>query len=430
MILLCPPAQLNADYMLESPFTFIFMHRFRLVSWDNTLKLDDQTFDSNNFTRQKTSFGVLWKPGDNVEVFGKLSNEFRLYLSPKGKKTSNEIFFDNLYFRWKQENSLPFTLTIGRQDMNLGEGFIIMDGNPLDGSRSMYFNAVRLDLIPWENHSFTLYFAYNPRTDNLLPVIKLRDIDDQSLEEQSFTSMGAYYSGVLTFAKIEAYFIRKDTRKNQWMPSELHYNTFGARIVGRINDHFTLTGEGSIQRGDVKDTALVGEPIRNMKSFGAIAHADYIFSESFKYLQNISLGGIYLTGDDPSTTDCVEAWDPVHSRWPKWSDSYVYTLAAENRVANWSNLNAVFLTINGKIQDNLTGKLSLMSLGAQHAMPGSTFPGGNGKNRGTLLLAKLMMTFNKHLTGHLLWEHFMPGSFYSDNASAFNWLRFELLLKL
>ena len=392
LILISFPLRLFPDYLLESPFQFSFMHRFRMVSWDNTLRIDDRIDDSHSFTRHKTSFGILWKPSEKLEFLGRLSNEFRIYLAPKGAKTQNEIFFDNLYARWKQEEGLPFTLTIGRQDISMGEGFVIMDGDPVDGSRSSYFNAVRLDLAPWENHRFTLYFAYNPRTDNLLPVLKLRDAGDQILEEQAFTSMGLYYSGVLTFAKLETYIIRKDTEQNQWLPSELHYNTFGARVVGRINDQLNVTAEGAIQWGEIQDSAL--------------------------------------SGDDPGTADRVEGWDPVHSRWPKWSESYIYTLAAENRVAYWSNLNALFLNIDGRLLDNLTARLSFMSLGAQFAEAAGSFPGGQGKNRGTLLMARLQMTFSKNLSGHLLWEHFTPGTFYFGDASDFNWLRFELMLNL
>lgn len=425
---LCPSA-LPGDYTLESPFTLSFQHRFRIKTWDNAISLNDRSADATTYTRQKSSFAVLWKANENLELYGKLTNEFRVYLAPKGNKYNNEIFFDNLYLKWKQSKSLPFTLTIGRQDISLGEGFIVQDGQAGTGSRSFYFNAVRLDLIPWENHQFTLYYGYVPRTDNLLPVIKLTKADDQILEEQAYTSLGVYYAGVFPFAKLETYFIRKDSRENEFFPTEAHFNTFGARIVGRISDHLNLTVEAALQRGRLENTASAGQPSRSLRGFGGHTHLDYNFSEDFEYLKTISLGGILLSGDDPATADRVEAWDPVHSRWPKWSDSYVYTLIKESRVAYWSNLNALYLTLNGKIVDNLSLRLSGISFGAQYAAPAASFPGGNGKNRGLLALAQLLMTFNKNLSGHLLWEYFIPGDFYFPEADNSNWLRFELLIK-
>jgi hypothetical protein len=62
--------------------------------------------------------------------------------------------------------------------------------------------------------------------------------------------------------------------------------------------------------------------------------------------------------------------------------------------------------------------------------PDKLFPGGSGKNRGNLWIAKAVMRFNRHLTGHLVYETFSPGSFYSPDASRYHWVRFELKLSL
>jgi len=42
--------------------------------------------------------------------------------------------------------NLPIDFKIGRQDFlgQYGEGFLILDGTPGDGSRSFYFNAIKL----------------------------------------------------------------------------------------------------------------------------------------------------------------------------------------------------------------------------------------------------------------------------------------------
>jgi hypothetical protein len=57
---------------------------------------------------------------------GKFTNEFRVYMAPKNRVFNwNEVFFDNLYLKWKVSNTVPLTLTAGRQDMKFGEGFVI-----------------------------------------------------------------------------------------------------------------------------------------------------------------------------------------------------------------------------------------------------------------------------------------------------------------
>ena len=418
------------DFSPEKPLTFSFYHRFRVESWDNAINLDRETEDGFNYTRHKSSFSLAWKARENLEFSAKLSNEFRVYLAPKGRRHNNEIFVDNLYMKWTQKELIPFTLTVGRQDIHLGEGFVVMDGQAATGSRSFYFNALRLDLIPWENHTFTLFYGFVPRTDNLLPVIKLIDADDQLLNEQASTSMGAYYSGVFPFAILETYLIRKDTRQNEWFPREHHFLTLGARIVGRFSDRLTLTGEAAMQSGKLRDTSAADQPDTDMTALGAQAHLDYLFPEDLIFFRSLRLGGIFLSGDDPSTADRTEAWDPVYSRWPKWSESYIYTLIPEQGVAYWSNLSSLYLTLNGSITSSLSCKLSYQVLGAQNIPGLFSFPGGSGKNRGQLFTAQLLMVFTKQLSRHVLWEHFLPGSYYFDEASSYSWLRFELLFKL
>jgi len=124
----------------------IFAERFRQETWDNAINLDDASAESFAYTRNKTTLGLQWFAAKGLEITGKLTNEFRVYFAPKDRPFGwNEVFFDNLYIKWKLPKDLPFTLTAGRQDIFLGEGFVIADGNPLDGSRSFYFNALRLD---------------------------------------------------------------------------------------------------------------------------------------------------------------------------------------------------------------------------------------------------------------------------------------------
>ncbi len=38
---------------------------------------------------------------------------------------------------------MPLTATVGRQDIIEGVGWLVMDGTPLDGSRTVYFDAAR-----------------------------------------------------------------------------------------------------------------------------------------------------------------------------------------------------------------------------------------------------------------------------------------------
>ena len=90
----------------------------------------------------------------------------------------------------------------------LGEGFLIMDGGPLDGSRSAYFNGLRLDYALKNKNNLTFFFVRQPRTDTLLPVVNDKE---QAMVEQEEQGVGFYFSGRLKKTGLEAYLFRKDT---------------------------------------------------------------------------------------------------------------------------------------------------------------------------------------------------------------------------
>jgi len=302
----------------------------------------------------------------------------------------------------------------------LGEGFVCLDAQPQTGSRSAYFNAVRADYAFNKNHSLTAFVSYMPLTDTWLPVIS---DDDQALDDQANTGIGLYYQGKIRKLGLHAYFFRKDTEANDVYPLESGINTFGAQIKYPIVKDLSLTAEGAFQSG------TRGDADRN--AFGGHFHLDYSLGENIPYFRTITLGGIYLSGDDPET-EKVEGWDPLWSRWPKWSESYIYTLIRENGVAYWTNMSAIFLGVKAVISKDINAYSNLYFLGApEEGSTAGSFAAlkGDGDSRGKLLVSRMNYNISKHLSGHFVWEHFWPGSFYMDGADEYNWFRFELLLK-
>jgi hypothetical protein len=143
--------------------------------------------------------------------------------------------------------------------------------------------------------------------------------------------------------------------------------------------------------------------------------------------QTLTLGGIYLSGDRPGT-EKIEGWDPIFSRWPKWNESYIYTLTRESRPSYWSNLTSLYGSISLDFGSRTDGLLMVQRMGAVEAQPG-VFPGGTGLGRGTLLKGRLNYKISKFLTGRVIWEHFIPGSFYFPGAASYNWLQFEMIFR-
>ena len=395
----------------------IFVERFRFETWDNAVSLDEAANDSNAYTRNRTTLGLSWKPLKNLEVLGKFTNEFRVYLAPKTTAFSwNEVFFDNIYVKWTVPGRVPFTVTVGRQDINLGEGFVIADGTPGDGSRSYYFNALRLDAGLAKGHVLTAFAHATEATDRYLPVI---NPVPRALAEQPERGLALYYAGTFGRAKVDVYAVHKSTEANEAWPAASRTETFGARAVATLAKPLSLTAEAAYQGGKFGDAGR--------SAYGAIAHFDYDFAGTCGFLKSFVLGGILLSGDDPATAR-VEGWDPIFSRWPKWSESYIYTFTRESRQAYWSNLSSLYAQLAFDLGSRSDGHIMVMPMGAGHARPGA-FPGGAGRGRGALYRARLNYKISKYMTGRVIWEHFDPGSFYFPGASDYSWIQFELIFR-
>jgi len=397
----------------------IFVERFRFEAWDNAVSLDDGANDANAYSRNRTTLGLSWKPLKNLEVLGKVTNEFRVYLAPKSQAFGwNEIFVDNLFIKWTSAGRIPITVTAGRQDLNLGEGFVIADGTPGDGSRSYYFNALRVDAGLAKGHTLTAFAHATEPTDRYLPVINKAP---RALAEQPERALALYYAGAFGGTRIDAYAVRKTTEATEAWPVPVRTNTFGARAVAPLAKKLILTAEGAYQTGALGDAGR--------SAYGAIAHLDYDLAGALGFLKSFVLGGILLSGDDPATAR-VEGWDPIFSRWPKWSESYIYTLTRESRSAYWSNLSSLYATLSFTFGERVDGHVMVMPMGAERSQlePGG-FPGGTGHGRGTLYRGRLNYKLSKYLTGRVIWEHLDPGSYYFPGASSYNWLQFEMIFR-
>ncbi|HLP45926.1 MAG TPA: alginate export family protein [Candidatus Kapabacteria bacterium] len=395
-----------------------FSERFRMESWDNAVNLDKNAGDATAYTRNRTSLSLRWLPKGDLEFSVKLTNEFRNYLTPKTNKFKfHEVFVDLLYVKWADVARLPLTFTLGRQNITLGEGFVVMDGSPLDGSRSIYFNAVRADYRFNDKHGLMAFYCYQPEIDDILPIINSQDAPMLEQPEQGF---GLYYTGKFNKSSLEIYTLKKDIKGTLKRPIKSDIYSFGARLILPLVPRLSITGEGAYQFGTYGDF--------DRSAVGGYFHLDYKIDEKIPLVRTLTLGGIYLGGDDPATTE-IEGWDPLFSRWPKWSESYIYTLIREHSVAYWSNLNSLYVSLLLDFTERMNLVLTWHHLGANERNL-AAFPGGSGNARGDLLIGRLDFIINRYFSGHFLWEHFSPGNFYFKEAARYNWLRFELMYKI
>lgn len=401
--------------------SFSFSERLRFVSWNNILDLDDEAEDSFSFTRHRTSIGLnLDDEKTGIAATVKLTNEFRFYVEPENVKFSfDELFVDNCYLKKTGIVGVPVAITLGRQDIILGEGFSVLEAHPLDGSRSNYFNALRFDWDMAPDQRLTGFCSYQTRTEEYFPILSDRS-EDQSLLEQPEEGLCFYYSGGREKV-VDIYFIRKKIEDPDGEFGESRIHAIGQRVVIPKNGGLTFTGEGVFEFGRFRGSKLTAA--------GGHFHADYGFAHPRLGDAHGRCGAVLLSGDNPDTPDDSEGWEPLWGRWPKWSEASIYPLIPENdgKVAYWTNFASIYGRFECSPFRGATLSLALQRLLAQEAPQGDeAFPGGNGRIRGDLLAAKLDFELYPFLTGHFAWEIFNPGSYYFSGADGFSWFRFEL----
>jgi len=401
-------------------FSFGYQQRIRIETTDNAIGLSAAAGKGSGYLRNRTSVSARITPVEDISIDARLTNEFRYYFVPENREFDfNEIVFDQLCLKWSKPARLPLTLTLGRQNMQLGEGFVVMDGEPLVGSRSVYFNAARADWSFTPSKRLTLAYAYQPERDKFLPVL-----DDRKtpLVEQPEEAFIAYYTTDFFSGSAHAYFIRKNMYALEGRPLSAHINCPGVRLEYPLFDGLKLTGEAAGQFGSWTNNS--------MTAYGGYCYGRYEVGGEKFVPRWVTVGAIHLSGDDRSSSK-HEGWDPLFSRWPKWSESYIYALIPEQSPAYWSNLTSIYANVLFAVTPHISFSFDYHHLLAPRpADPSSGFPGGDGKTRGDLFIGRLVYKPAGILTGQLVFEGFKPGDFYFDGADSYGWMLMEVMVTL
>jgi len=447
-----------SDAYPEMTFDYGASIRLRQEIWDNAVSLDTVSLGTSgadrSFFRFRTS---LWGKVDfdkDLGAYLKLTNEAKYYIGaykPNApfnyeRLDEDELVVDNLYLNAKNVFGLPVDLKVGRQDFlgpdMFGEGFLLLDGTPGDGSRTFYFNAAKAKWRITENHSIDFVYISNPKTDTFLPSMYPAHLgplyqDHKKLlngsDEQGFV---IYSRNKINNLTLEPYYIYKTEEPVGPFPflavftnPKLKLNTVGARALYTI-DAWKLGGEFAHQFGEYDGG-------RDRRGNGGYVFANYTFKDT-PLKPAFELRYVYLSGDDPNTSK-HEGWDPLFSRAPYWNELIIYTFINET-IKNggpipgyWTNLQLFMAkaTMNFTPSTNLA--LSYQYLRANEiadTLPPYKPMFGTGKERGHLPTAMLRHKFSKNIDGFLQFEYFIPGNFYADNAKNAIFFRWELLFKI
>ncbi len=406
--------------------------RFRTTYFKNIYTYDtDKKKDIRHYWRQRQRIWGRWNVDDSLSFYVRLTNEFYAYYTPSEPFEINEVVFDNLYCDVKNVFDLPVSLRIGRQDLKYADGFIVWEGTPKDGTRTSYFDAIKLSWDINEKNSFDLVFIKNDQKDQKLP--RINDLSDEkprgdynlvkgrSVNASDETGVVGYLkSDISERMHTEAFYIYKDaapiTSKN--IP-ERKINAFGGFMKYRFNDSLSLRGLVTYETGDYGPYDL-GAWAAYM--FLDASHKDLLWQPVF------TAGYLYASGDDPDTSK-NEEFDPLFGRYVFPSTPYYYVCLAEGEpyLGSWNNIHFFMFKV-------LLKPLSRMKTGFEFDYVRAPERGGgsihsSGKTKAYIPSMFVSYDLAKNVNVKFTFFYVIPGSYYVSTADDAFFTRLQMLVK-
>jgi len=405
--------------------------RIRQVYAENMFSLDQQFGD----TASKNKNRNIWRYGryrarlsakaalsENVDINTRLVWEFRDWNSPAYKNQDidfDEGIFDNMNVQIRNAFDLPLTLTVGRQDIILGTGWLVLDGTPYDGSRTIYFDAVRgtYELSDATKLDMIYIQQYDNETKWLKPLD--HDITRHATNGQDERGIIFYLTNKCGDQQRELYYIFKNDENSGLSNSttkDADIHTIGGRLAGPINDKWSYSTEVAKQWGRLDEDT--------MRAFGTNNTLTYSFNDDKQ--SKIFFMYEFLSGDDPDT-DGNEQFETLWGDWPQYGrggDLQSYIWSDEGNVGQVTNLHRLGAGYSFKPADEWTMLTQYNLMWAdENTYEDTSGPGpwtttfGSGKFRGQMITGLLTYQCCKNFRTQFLLDYFLPGSYYDSTSN-------------
>jgi hypothetical protein len=428
--------------------------RLREVYARNIFSPDDQFGDSatapykagnwNNqqWQRFRTRLSAVWTMAPDVTLNTRLVWEFWNISSPDNHFTDasstscgmgardtdlREMIFDRLNIQWKNAFDLPMTLTVGRQDIILGTGWLVLEGTPQDGERTIFFDAVRATIDLRDTTQLDLIY------------IKQYDNEDKWLNpfnhrEQLHLTQGTDEDGMIFYltdksienTQLEAYYIYKKEEPSRWsdfypgsagVNSEIH--TLGGRVAQNLGENWSYSAEVAKQFGSRNE--------ESMKGLGSNNKLAYAFNDELK--NELRLTYEYLSGDKPGTKGS-EKFDTLWGDWPqsqRGSDLQSYMWTFEGALGEVANLHRLGFGHTFKPHKEWTVATDYNLMWADQngtasgpAAVDAPHYSANSYFRGQLISCVATYSCCRNFKTNFAVDYFIPGNYYAqsnrDNA--------------
>jgi alginate export protein len=369
-------------------------------------------YDSVNIFRERIRLWVAAK-----SEFG-IGGKVRLVAEPRWGETDlsymkdNNILFDNAYIEANNILGSPVSIRYGRQDLMCpgycpdvpfwgrapfyGEGFLVVDGSPWDGSRTIGFDAIKLN-VRLDDY----------KTNIDLWAAKINEGVYSVDEDEDFYGFYVMNRSVAE-AGLDFYVLHKNQNQDQNVTGidrfvynsgisgsadpetgEFKGKTVYAHVPSAVQTNLILqprqntTAIGFMLRGAALDGMIsyatqfayqLGYWDENATLFPTYttdiardAYGGYLWAalklKDLPLAPKLSLGYVTLSGDKidedaVNTGDSYEQFDDMYGRWPKYSELMIYsnldilsasrTVTADGEIVwqdtdegVWSNMNII-----------------------------------------------------------------------------------------
>ncbi len=416
-----------ANNAVDEPFSWGGDFRFRLVSLkDIPLEAGRSKgvkIEESLFTRFRTRLWGQYVFNQDYKVKVRAVNEFRNYDNGKTNhnnswRAMDEFVFDELYLDANNQFDGLMDFRLGRQGLIYGTGKVFLEANPLDGSRTIYHNAAKAVVKFNPENSLDIFYFNNPKQDSIAIHSSDRDLIEWAEEG------AAVYGKNKSFAAFpfEYYYVYKDEKRNIKDGNPVHLNTVGARIMPKFGPTLNANFELASQWGSQDGSSIGGT------MFDSVLNWKFMPDSSLK--PTLSAGYYYLSGNDAGSSK-NEAWHPVLSRWPQFSELYLYSFidgAGGHGIGSWTNVSMPWIGAGLDVFKGGHLDVRYFNMSANE-IDKASYP-GLGDKRGDLLTIKLKYKINKNWYGHLMAEFLDPGDYYADSVdNSAHFLRAEINYK-
>jgi hypothetical protein len=421
-----------------APLTIAGDVRVRNEYFNRAVTLADAVLHEQDVIRFRERVTLVARPAADFTLTTRWSAEPRVWAHPafvgayKAQTGAEWRFgvFDLLTAKWTKLFGAPLTLTVGRQEILLGEPadwWLVADGTPGDGSWSLFLDSARLtlDLPSARTKVDVIAIVQRARPDSWLPT--LGRSASYPVSDQDEQGAILYLSNqALPDTQIDGYFIYKHDQRQTFLIAGVpkspgdnaDLGTLGGKFIRKLGSGWSTSLEAAYQFGTKQDRIAGVMERRTVRAYGAKARLTRSGDDAFK--TQFNLNAELLSGDDPATPDKDEMFDVLWGRWPRWSELYIYSYINETggRIAQLNNLGRLGATYVLTLPRKTTCSVGYNALFALEAAPTRNVAPAlfsrTGHFRGHHVQLVYKRQFTPAVSGHVWFEAVRQGDFYAQ----------------